>query len=55
MKRKSLKILFWFKIKLEELIHDPQFNGKTVKIRAYVEKKGRCKVKLLNAKQKKNI
>ena len=39
--------------RLKGLIRVPKFNGKTVKIVAYVEKKGRWKVKLLHAKQEK--
>eukprot|EP01083_Nonionella_stella_P166938 559723_1 len=39
--------------RLKGLLRVPKFNGKTVKIVAYVEKKGRWKVKLLHAKQEK--
>ena len=37
--------------RLKGLIRCPKFNGKTVKIVAYVAEKGRWKVKVLHAKQ----
>eukprot|EP01083_Nonionella_stella_P120906 362797_1 len=39
--------------RLKGLLRVPKFNGKTVKVVTYVEKKGRWKVKLLHAKQEK--
>ena len=39
--------------RLKGIVRAPKFNGKTVKIVSYVEKKDRWKVKLLHAKQEK--
>merc|ERR1712176_614966 len=58
-RRKSVANIIQSKItegayaRLKGLLRVPKFNGKTVKIVAYVEKKGRWKVKLLHAKQEK--